>query len=60
MICIDFQKAFDSVEWEFLHQVLEKFNFGPSFTAWVKTLYTDITSCITNERANGPAAHPVY
>lgn len=48
LVCIDFQKAFDSVEWDFLRQVLDKFNFGKSFTSWIKTLYSGVSSCITN------------
>ena len=28
---MDFQKAFDSVEWSFLIKCLEEFNFGPDF-----------------------------
>ena len=35
MLFIDFQKAFDSVEWEFLLKCLETFNFGPDFLRWV-------------------------
>ena len=35
IIFIDFQKAFDSVEWGFLIKCLEKFNFGPDFIRWV-------------------------
>ena len=31
LLFIDFQKAFDSVEWEFLIESLEKFNFGRDF-----------------------------
>ena len=31
LVFIDFKKAFDSVEWSFLYQCLEIFNFGPDF-----------------------------
>ncbi len=33
---IDFEKAFDSVSWKFIHKVLSYFNFGPSISNWVK------------------------
>ena len=42
LLFIDFQKAFDSVEWEFLIESLEKFNFGRDFLQWVKTFYNNI------------------
>ena len=29
LLFIDFEKAFDTLEWSFLHQALEIFNFGP-------------------------------
>ena len=45
---IDFEKAFDSLDHTYLFQVLEKFNFGPYFLQWVKTFYTNISSCILN------------
>jgi hypothetical protein len=48
IINIDFQKAFDSVDWEFLSATLEKFNFGQSFIKWIKTFYNDISSCVIN------------
>lgn len=48
IINIDFEKAFDSVNWNFMLSTLEKFNFGPSLIKWIKTFYTNIFSCITN------------
>jgi len=48
LLTIDFQKAFDSIEWNFILLALEKFNFGPNFLTWIKTLYNDISSCICN------------
>ena len=45
---LDFGKAFDSVEWNFLHKSLEAFYFGSDFKKWVSLLYTDISSCVSN------------
>ena len=52
---IDFEKAFDSLEWEYLFKALDTFQFGSDFKTWVKTLYTNISSCIIN---NGFASEP--
>ena len=48
MLFIDFHKAFDNVECEFLFKCLEAFNFGPDFLHWVKVFYKNIQSCILN------------
>ena len=48
MIFIDFHKAFDSVEWNYLVSCLEAFRFGPNFIRWFKTLYKNIQSCVIN------------
>ena len=48
MVAIDFEKAFDSVKWNFLYKTLTSFGFGPSVVKWVKTYYCDIKSCIMN------------
>lgn len=46
LMLIDFEKAFDSISWNFLYQVLECFRFGPSFIKWIKLLNTNITASI--------------
>ena len=48
MVSLDFKKAFDSLEWDFMLKILEKFNIGPSFIRWVKTVYTGASSCVIN------------
>ena len=39
LLFIDFQKAFDLIEWDYLTASSEVFNFGPEFIKWVKTFY---------------------
>ena len=41
LLFLDFEKAFDSVEWNFLYKTLENFNFGTNFIKWMKILYTN-------------------
>jgi hypothetical protein len=48
MLLLDFEKAFDTVEWSFLLKTLDFFGFGKDLCSWVKTFYTDQTSCILN------------
>ena len=38
---LDFEKAFDSIEWNFIFKVLAKYNIGKGFIQWIKTLYAD-------------------
>ena len=54
LIFIDFEKAFDSVEWDFLFKCLEAFNFGSDFLHWIKTFYKNVHHCIMN---NGTASN---
>ena len=48
LVLIDFEKAFDTVEWDFLFKSLKSYNFGQTFRAWIKLLYTNISSCTLN------------
>jgi hypothetical protein len=47
---MDFEKAFDTIEWSFIESALEFYGFGPVFQKWIKTFYCDISSSVlTNE-----------
>ena len=45
---IDFEKAFDSVSWEFLEKCIDYFNFGICFKNWIKIFINNISSCVLN------------
>ena len=47
MVAIDFEKAFDSVKWNFLYKTLTSFGFGSSFFKWVKTYYIVILRVVS-------------
>ena len=48
LMFLDFEKAFDSVEWSFIWKTLSSFNFGPSLISWIKLCYCSIESCVLN------------
>ena len=48
MILIDFEKAFDTISWNFLHETLVFFNFGEIFQNYIKILYASPLCCVTN------------
>ena len=48
LLFLDFEKAFDTVQWSFIWKTLDSFNFGPSITNWIKLCYQNIESCILN------------
>jgi len=48
LLLIDFEKAFDTVRWTFLHKVLIKFNFGKIFKKWIQIIYNNIQSTVIN------------
>ncbi|RHZ31724.1 hypothetical protein DYB37_012560 [Aphanomyces astaci] len=44
---LDFEKTYDRINWDFMFDTLETFNFGPRFLQWLRLLY------------NHPVAHLV-
>ena len=54
-VFLDFEKAFDSIEWCYLQKCLEALNLGPQLRQWNTVLYNNISSCVLN---NGFATKP--
>ena len=48
MFLIDFEKAFDKLEWSFIFKAMKLFNFGDDVINWVRVFYNDILSCVIN------------
>ena len=45
---MDLEKAFDSLDHDFLISVLKKFDFGDNFVNWIRILLNDQQSCVVN------------
>ena len=52
-IFLDFRKAFDTVEWDYLRAALQRFNFGPDILNWFDVIYNNASSCVLH---NGHAS----
>ena len=48
LVTMDIEKAFDSLDHNFLISTLEKYGFGQNFIIWVKILLNDQESCVIN------------
>ena len=48
LLFVDFEKAFDTLEWSFISKTLEVFNFGNKFKKWFTVLYNGVQSSVVN------------
>ena len=48
LIMVDFEKAFDSVNWSYLKKILDLYNFGDQFKHWINVLYNKSCSVVLN------------
>jgi hypothetical protein len=53
ILSIDFEKAFDSLNWNFLICTLKAANFGDNFINLIKMMYKNIESCVLNNGSTG-------
>ena len=45
-LCPDFEKAFDSLDWQFMFTVLKSVGSGNDVCRWVETFYKDIKATV--------------
>ena len=54
ILSLDQEKAFDRVDWDFMHATLRGMGFGTSFLKWVDLFYTGVQSSVN---VNGYLSH---
>ncbi len=52
-LSIYFEKAFDSLNWNFLFKVQKHVNFGERLIGYIKMMYNNIVSTIINNGSTG-------
>ena len=48
LFAADIEKAFDSVDHNFMFAALKRFGFGNDFVQWIKTIFKSCQSCVMN------------
>ena len=56
LILVDFEKAFDTLDWKFIEKIFELSNFGEFFLTWIKILQNGSKSLVTQ---NGFLSDPI-
>ena len=47
-MAVDFEKAFDFLEFSYIDKVMKYLNFGPMFCHWLNTIYSNTSSCVVS------------
>ena len=48
LMLLDFEKAFDRLEWDFIYKCLSFFKFNSGFISWIRTFYSNSSACVIN------------
>ena len=48
LLFLDFEKAFDTIEWPFIRKTFQHFGFGSSILKWLNLFYCCPESCVLN------------
>ena len=48
LLFLDFEKAFNTLDWPFIRKTFQYLGFGPSVLNWLKVFYCKSESCILN------------
>ena len=54
LLGIDFEKAFDSLDWNFLHKTLEAYGFKDDLRRWIQIFYKNIKSTVLVNGQSSP------
>jgi hypothetical protein len=54
LLCIDFEKAFDSLDWKFMHKVLKAFGFKNDIRRWINVFYSNTKSTVLINGQSSP------
>ena len=48
LLSLDYKKAFDTLEWPYINNVLDTLNFGESVNRWITVFYANIETAVFN------------
>ena len=54
LLFIDFEKAFDTLEWSFIEKTLKYYNFADSLILWIKLFYTAVYKTMVGHQISLP------
>ena len=54
ILLLDFEKAYDRVDWDFLEEVMHTMGFSQHFVTGISALYRSATSALTIRGVLGP------